>query len=75
MLKVGDELLCKKMILDITINLKKNEYYTIIDIINNLVYVNYDWYNSNPESFWYIWDYFYTTKEVRKMKLERLKQC
>ena len=105
MLKVGNELLCKKSN-DSRYNnkLKKNEYYTIIDIDNNLVYFSdkllckkikknynlknkyytieivyvndcYDWYSSNPESSWYIWDYFYKPQEMRKMKLKQLKQC
>ena len=82
MLKVGDKLLCKN-----TKNIiKKNKYYIIFNIDNTyshqwllLQYKNvsgrYDWYSSNPKNHsWYIWDYFYTTQEVRKLKLKQLNE-
>ena len=82
MLKVGDRLLCKKTDEEI----KKNEYYfitlisytnnyytiKIIDKTDNSVLIENYWF-SNKCSFYYIWNYFYTPQEVRKMKLERLK--
>ena len=69
MLKVGDKLLCKKTVIYFTI-LRMDEF--IIDIwIND----DNDLFSLNKNSEYYIWDYFYTPQEVRKMKLERLKQC
>ena len=58
-LKVGDKLLCKE-------NTKvkiKGKYYTISDIDYLNVYFENDWYSLNPP------------QEVRKMKLNKLKQC
>ena len=73
-LKVGDKLLCK-----ININfLKKNEYYIItnIDDVSDDVYVNNDWYILYPNDwYYYVWDYFYTPQELRKMKLKQLMKC
>ena len=66
MLKVGDILLCKETVI----------YFTI-SRIDKFIWINddRDWFSLNKESGYYIWDYFYTAQEVRKMKLERLKQC
>ena len=64
-MNVGDKLLYKN-------DIKKNEYYIITNIDNDSVYVSYVWYSLNPESFWYIWNYFYKLKELRKLKLKQL---
>ena len=77
MLKVGDRLLCKK---NTTNNNKynkyelflKNEYYIITIIDNVYVYVCHDWYKLDQNSIWYLWDFFYTPQEVRKLKLKQL---
>ena len=87
MLKVGDKLLCKKttsrynykylntIIID-TASLKEaGRYYNIFNIINNTIFFDDgDYYYLYPKSLFYVWNYFYTPQELRKMKLERLKQ-
>ena len=86
MLRVGDKLLCKKNYNRIKKNdyrngrspckIKKNEYYIITNIdISFYFFVDNYWYSLDPNSNWYLWEYFYTPQEIRKMKLERLKQC
>ena len=72
MLKVGDKLLCKKS----SECYKKYEgkCYTIskIDINYNLIQID-DWFSLYYDDiFYYIWYYFYTPQELRKMKLEKL---
>ena len=75
-LRVGDELLC---ITDI---------YIIIYFFDPNNQNNNRWYSLNKESsyplclfslnknsFYYLWDFFYTPQELRKMKLNKLKQC
>ena len=83
MLKVGDKLLCKKK--DRHCHCGKYYYiskindsglYTIVmSTIKNYIVVEKDCYSLKKESTYYILDYFYTPQEIRKMKLERLKQC
>ena len=77
-LEMGDKLLCKKNY----IIFKELYFYKILKIeyeINILcekqsIYSSW-WFsldpNDNPKN--YIWDYFYTPQELRKLKLERLK--
>ena len=76
MLKVGDKLLCK-----IT-NFFVDKYYTIkiINKFDNSVIFrikneNDDFFtfSLNKNDNYYIWKYFYTPNEVRKMKLKKLK--
>ena len=74
-MKVGDKLLCKKSYYDI----KKHKYYTITDIKKLNYFVDYyfymfesRWYCLDPNDIWYIWNYFYTPQELRKMKLKQL---
>ena len=74
MLKVGDKLLCKKTYEH---NRFEGKYYTIIGVKDDYVYFNednyhYDWYSLDSNSPWYIWDYFYKSQKVRKMKLNKL---
>ena len=82
-LKAGDRLLCKK-----TDGFNFNLYYIIKDkyyIVNNFCNNNGQicgennklWLFTNDIKYdyhyiWYIWEYFYTPSEVRKMKLEKL---
>jgi len=35
--------------------------------------VNYYYENNNHFSGYYLWDYFYTEKEIRKLKLNEIK--
>ena len=80
MLKVGDKLLCKK-------NSSEDWFiagkcYPIVKIetypdYSSRIWVSYnntnsDWFNSNKNDNWCIWDQFYTPQEVRKMKLKQL---
>ena len=75
-LKVGDKLLCKKDDIDFYESPKnyKDEYYTIVEIDDTFCAVGNLGYFKNKYSDWYIWKYFYTPQEMRKLKLERLKQ-
>ena len=59
MLKVGDELLCKK---SYNSHIKGKYYTTLIS----------DWCSLDSKSYWYVWKYFYTPQELRKMKLKQL---
>ena len=76
----GDKLLCKK---DFGNIFKKNYFYTI----SSTLYFNYKYrgiyvytnngnvrFSFNPKHD-YIWNYFYKPNELRKLKLERIKQC
>ena len=76
-------LLCKKILINSPIT--PGKYYTV-DKMNESIYrIFYDmcvsdtqgnnWYFSDrPNSFVYIWDYFYTPQETRKMKLQKLNE-
>ena len=33
-----------------------------------------EWFTTDKNSIWYIWDYFYTPQEERKIKLEKLNE-
>ena len=74
MLKVGDKLLCKNG--SQKLNIKINEYFTISGIkqvrIIWLIWTNDDNLFSLNKGAYYLWDYFYTPQEVRKMKLKQL---
>ena len=80
MLKAGDKLLCKKttnyesMDKKYNINKERNKYYTITGVKDNyIVYFGVDYYSLNlNNSNYYIWNYFYTPQEIRKMKLKQL---
>ena len=74
MLKIGDRLLCKR---DTDyLGKVKDKYYTITDIADNKVYFsdigNIKVYFFDDDDDFYIWKYFYTPQEVRKLKLEKL---
>ena len=82
MLKVGDELLCKKVFdfFKISTDFLVNNYYTIkiIDKTDNSILIEKIWFSLNKTSknSLYrvcIWDHFYTPQELRKLKLEKLK--
>ena len=72
------KLLCKKNP-DKSIKITPGKYYHFKDMIVN-------WYSSlndnsltfylsdNPESELYIWNYFYTPQQIRKIKLEKLNE-
>ena len=76
-MKAGDKLLCKKE-KHVYKNFVIDKYYTITDIYDECAYFDYDWYSFSLDktldktSFNYVWDYFYTPQEVRKMKLKKL---
>ena len=70
MLKVGDKLLCKKS--SQYYYKRKGEYYTVTDINKNRIYFDHDWFSLYPNNIWYIWNFFYTSQEVRKLKLKKL---
>ena len=71
-MKVGDTLICKKKLEYFIDIFTPNEFYSITDIrmndryiINNIIFYEYG-------KVGYIWDYFYTKEELRKLKLESL---
>lgn len=73
-LKVGDSLLCKKTTnFDPIFTIKyNNEYYIVTEIFDDMVYFGNDFYYNDFGKKYYIWNYFYTSQEVRKMKLKQL---
>ena len=76
MLKIGDKLLCKKTgklynIKKISYIIKDEYYIQMGDLISKWRFVlNKD--NKITFHDLYIWDYFYTPQELRKLKLEKL---
>lgn len=86
-MKVGDKFLCKKDWISVMFN-KEDRFLTKGDTYKvklMTVYDNYDmvlftgdsgfgeWFTydiKNDE--WYLWDFFYTQKEIRKMKLKKI---
>lgn len=79
-LNIGDKLLCKK---NLNINYSSiGKYYNVafmIDYYNDtVILIKGKWYSlkkNTKRGSYYIWDYFYKTNEVRKLKLKQLKQC
>lgn len=74
-MKDGDRLLCKKqyskIVNGIKVQLVENEYYTVkYTLRNKILQLTNDLYFQliDPESQKYIWEYFYTPKEERKIK-------
>jgi len=85
-LKVGDKLLCKTNLCSLLVNyFNKDKYYIVWDIKNFKDYSQnwtWTWYyiideRDCPYSFSKmdddLYDIFYTKSEIRKMKLEKLK--
>ncbi len=75
-MKVGDKLICKS---NINFFIKGGEY-TIDKIssndINLLIKLNHNnyWFNAERNSYsYFVWDYFYTKTELRKLKLDKIK--
>ena len=79
-LKIGDKLLCKKTIYyrqEKDIDLIENEFYTIAEI-NSYAIKNILWFSikhTTTSYLYYVWDYFYTPQEERKLKLKQLNKC
>ena len=80
-LKVGDILLCKQddncWVIDLLDyqHVYKNRDYIINDIKNENLSINNLTYFYDKTDNWYVWDYFYTPQEVRKLKLKQLNKC
>ena len=84
MLKIGDKLICKLgtdwgNISYGSISYIKNNVYTVNSIENDIIATVYigdengeDWFYIGKDADYYIWDYFYTLKEFRKLKLKQL---
>jgi len=74
-IKVGDKLFCIKN----NFNLKKGNYYKVhsihflgcIDIISNKLKIY--WFHLEKNDKHYIYNYFLSKKEERKLKLEKIK--
>jgi hypothetical protein len=81
-MKIGDKLICKKSVSEIQDRLTLNKNYIIYDIFGDsvddyIVVVENDnnsktFFLTDSNSFWYIWDYFYTKDELRIKKLKTL---
>ena len=69
MLKIGDKLYCKKSINSL---LFEKKYYKITELNNSIVYVNNWGFSIDKNYGWYLWNYFYTPQEIRKMKLIKI---
>ncbi|MCK9446679.1 hypothetical protein M0Q50_07435 [bacterium] len=82
MIKTGDKLLCKKSLIDYKERFVEfNEYIHINEYDNEVIHVR-----TKTRGFYlktvkkslkndhldYVWDYFYTQEEVRKLKLETI---
>lgn len=70
-MKIGDKLLCKKKYKQ----LQKNENYSILSINKIYVKINDFYFTMNEKNASYenyLYDYFYTEKELRKKKLDSL---
>jgi len=84
-LKVGDKLLCKKNSVWLT-RFYKDKYYTITHVMqqvrNESVYCivwvtkNGDYFTTleNHTSTPFLWEDFYTPKELRKLKLDKISE-
>jgi hypothetical protein len=81
-MKIGDKLICKKSVSEIQDRLTLNKNYIIYNIFGDsvddyIVVVENDnnsktFFLTDSNSFWYIWDYFYTKDELRIKKLKTL---
>lgn len=82
-LKMIQQLLCKKDLMHQQIMIEKGKFYTSLEEISQrCVYVQLDMnvdcvfsttlYSS--VSPLYLWDFFYTPKEMRKLKLDKLNE-
>lgn len=84
-MKKGDKILCTKNynIENNTVLYKKNNIYTITDIIedsnginNRYIIDNYlSFYIKHQISDWCFDDYFISLKEERKLKLDKINEC
>ena len=75
------KLLCKKKHECVGLTpLIKGKYYTIDNPYQKLSVLTHlgvpqIWFNTtNKNSQWYIWNYFYTPQEERKIKLQKLNE-
>jgi hypothetical protein len=74
--KEGDMLLCKKEI-ELYRTFQKLKYYKITkdDSQLGMVYVEKCYFDSfNPWAARYVWNYFYTPQEERKLKIKKLER-
>lgn len=73
-MKIGDKIVCKMGFDDI----EKGDIVTVRDftMLNNIACYcekrRMSFVMSNKPPRWYIWSYFYTEQELRKIKLKKL---
>ena len=75
-LNIGDKLLCKIDVNKSYLTLTKGVEYIILSADIDVLYYKYNIIDDTNKDFYYIEefdDYFYTKNEVRKIKLEKLK--
>ena len=73
---IGDKLLCKIDVNKSYLTLTKGVEYIILSADIDVLYYKYNIIDDTNKDFYYIEefdDYFYTKNEVRKIKLEKLK--
>jgi len=80
MYKVGDKIICKRDFCTVGIEFLNGCDYDILEIGQHgnyqMIKIGYNMNYSSPCYFFYTNDvenYFYTEKEIRKLKLEKLK--
>ena len=83
---VGDKLYCKETIIYNSNKFVKGRFYNIEQQEYSAGCIFYyiscndygGWFYINKKDFetkfYYIWDYFYTTQELRKLKLDKLNE-
>ena len=72
-LKVGDKLLCKKDDSSLNSFVYKGEYYIVNEVNYWILINNLDYFTDINETY-YIWNFFYTPQELRKLKLKQLNE-
>jgi hypothetical protein len=75
--KIVKTFICKRSLKNGINNLVIGKKYKLLDIQDNDTTILIDSYNryiffSNHKGEKYIWDYFYTPEEIRKMKLKSI---
>jgi hypothetical protein len=88
MIKQGDLLYCKQEIIELDNNrniktFEIDKQYKVLAIVANIISIKtkystwtvYNFYNikkGRTKNLQYLWDHFYTTKEIRLKKLKKL---
>jgi len=85
-MKVGDNLYCysnKNGMSDIRSNFDIGQSYEVLSfsLYDNRVYLYtknsniFEWFNIIDNDEWYFVNFFYTNQDIRRIKLDKLKNC